>query len=93
MRESGLPYDPPTDYARLDKAHAARIAQAYDDMPHAPDDPAVRSAYEALAHETMAQYQHVKATGLKIDWITPETGDPYADNPRMAIKDIDRSAT
>jgi hypothetical protein len=88
MRSAGLPYNPPTDYAKLDKDRAGRIAQAFDEMPHAPNDPAVRSSYEALARETMAQYQHVKGTGLKIDYITPEMADPYADNPREAIKDI-----
>jgi hypothetical protein len=88
MQASGLPYDPPTDYGKLDRDRAVRIAQAYDAMQHAPNDPQVRAAYEALARETMAQWQHVKATGLKVDWITPETGDPYAANPRMAIKDI-----
>jgi hypothetical protein len=88
MRESGLPYDPPRDYAKIDKNFGARVAQAYEDMPHAPDDPAVKASYNALARETMAQWQHVKGTGLQVDWITPETGDPYAANPRMAIKDI-----
>ena len=88
MRESGLPYDPPRDYAKIDKGFATRVAQAYEDMPHAPDDPGVRSSYDALARETMAQWQHVKNTGLKVDWITPQTGDPYAENPRMALRDI-----
>ena len=88
MAESGLPYDPPRDYAKVDKGFGARVAQAYEDMPHAPDDPAVKASYDALARETMAQWQHVKGTGLKVDWITPETGDPYADNPRAALKDI-----
>jgi hypothetical protein len=88
MRESGLPYDPPRDYAKINPAFATRVAKAYEDMPHAPDDPAVKASYEALARETMAQWQHVKDTGLKVDWITPQTGDPYADNPRAAIKDV-----
>ena len=88
MAESGLPYDPPRTYAKVNVDFAKRVAQAYEDMPHAPEDPAVKAAYEALARETMAQWQHVKNTGLKVDWITPESGDPYADHPRGAIKDI-----
>lgn len=88
MRESGLPYEPPTEYAKLNKGFATRIAGAFDNMAHDPHDPAVRAAYEALANETLAQYQHVKGTGLKIDYIEPGMPDPYADNPRAAIKDI-----
>ncbi|HEY2113037.1 MAG TPA: hypothetical protein VGH25_15080, partial [Dongiaceae bacterium] len=60
MAESGLPYDPPRDYAKIDKNFGARLAQAYEDMPHDPHNPAVKSAYDALARETMAQWQHVK---------------------------------
>ena len=55
-------------------------------MPHAPNDPAVKRSYAALARETMAQWQAIKKTGLKVDWITGE--DPYAKNPRMGNADV-----
>ena len=41
MASAGLPYDPPNTYAKVDKERAGRIANAFDAMPHTPDDPAV----------------------------------------------------
>jgi hypothetical protein len=37
MKQAGLPYSPVTDYVTVDPARSARIADAYDAMPHAPD--------------------------------------------------------
>jgi hypothetical protein len=36
----------------------------------------------------MAQWQAIKATGLKVDWIAPGQTDPYADTPRSAERDV-----
>lgn len=88
MKSAGLPYDPPKVYQNADPAQGARIAQAFESMQHNPDDPAVRASYEALAKETMAQWQAIKATGLKVDWIKPGQADPYADTPRSAERDV-----
>ena len=85
MASAGLPYLPPAAYAKVDPARAARIAAAYEDMPHAPNDPEVKAAYDALAREVIAQWQAVKATGLQVEYITGQ--DPYG-NPRNAILDI-----
>jgi GNAT superfamily N-acetyltransferase len=88
MQDAGLHYDPPKSYEKVDKERAARIAGAFDAMPHAPDDPAVQASYAALARETLAQWQAVKATGLKVEWIKPGQKDPYAASPRLAALDV-----
>jgi len=67
----GLPHRRARSYVKVDTARAARIAAAYTAMKHEPNDPAVLAAYQALADETVAQYQYVKATGLKIETILP----------------------
>lgn len=85
MKDNGLGYMPVTTYAKLDKNRSAKIAAEFDKMKHDPQDPKVKAAYEALAKETLAQWEAVKATGLKVEFITGE--DPYP-NPRMAILDI-----
>ena len=87
MAEAGIPYNPTNKYKKVDKEKAAKTAQAFEDMPHAPDDPAVQSAYDALINETMAQWEAVKRTGLKIEFNPPGT-NPYKSNPRMAMQDI-----
>ena len=41
---------------------------AYEAMPHAPDDPTVKAAYQAMIDETVAQYAGMLATG-PIFWL------------------------
>lgn len=88
MQKAGLPYDPPKTYQMADPVQGAKIAQAFETMQHNPDDPATKASYDALAKETMAQWQAIKATGLKVDWIKPGQADPYADTPRSAERDV-----
>lgn len=92
MTKAGLPYEPPKDYVKVAPEHAAKIAQAFEDMKHDPDDPAVKASYAALGKEVDAQWQALKDTGLKIDWIGPDKDgnfkDPYADSPRRAAMDV-----
>jgi hypothetical protein len=84
----GRPYTPPTKYHPIDPEHSKAIAQAYEDMPHTPNDPATKASYDALIDETAKQYQAIKATGLKIEPIPPGMPDPYATNPRLAARDV-----
>ena len=67
----GLPHRRARSYVKVDTARAARIAEAYTAMKHEPNDPAVQAAYRALAEETLAQYQYVRASGIKIEAIVP----------------------
>jgi len=88
MRKAGLPYDPPKQYMKVDPERATRIAGEFDKMQHAPDDPAVKASYEALARETIAQWHAIKDTGLQVEWIKPGQADPYAKTPRLAAMDV-----
>lgn len=85
MAKAGLPYQPETVYHKIDKARAARIAAAYDAMPHTPQDPEVKAAYDAMVAETLAQYEAMLETGIVIEFNDGE--DPYG-NPRNAILDV-----
>ncbi len=86
MRDVGMNYNPPEAYVPVDVERARRIAAEYDKMPHAPNDPAVRAAYQKLADETMAQYDAARRAGVKFEFM-PEGKDIYG-NPRNALKDI-----
>lgn len=88
MRDAGIPYDPPTAYVKVDKERAARIAEAYDHEKNDPTDPHVKASYEALAKEVLGQWEAVKKTGLKVDWVQPGQKDPYALSPRLAAMDV-----
>jgi hypothetical protein len=92
MRDAGLPYNPPTKYAKVDAARAKRIADEYERMADDPDHPLVKAAYEAMIRETMAQYQAAKAAGFKAEFWDPEKErDPYEASPRLAIEDVNNN--
>jgi hypothetical protein len=76
----------PTDYQRVNPERSAQIAQAYEQMPHAPNDPTVRGAYDALARETRAQYDHAVRNGYQFEFYPNH--DPYPNSPREAVLDL-----
>ena len=89
MHKHGLRYTPPKDYVRADPERGARIARAYEEMPHDPHHPLVKAAYNALARETMQQYHHAKEHGFKAEFWDPATEqDPYGPSPRLATEDV-----
>lgn len=88
MAAQGLQYEPPRQYAQVDAARAKRMAEAFDQMQHAPDDPLVRASYRAMIEETLQQYQFIKATGLEVSLMTEGMEDPYAASPRLATEDV-----
>jgi hypothetical protein len=85
MAEAGLAYTPPATYAKVDPARATRVANAFESLKHAPQDPGVKAAYGAMIQETMDQYEAILKTGLKVEF--NDGGDPYG-NPRNAILDV-----
>jgi hypothetical protein len=76
---------PPDRYHPLNIERAQNIAQAYDALPMF--DPAALPAYEAMARETLAQYQAIKKTGATFTPVDAATY-PYHRNPRAAIRDL-----
>lgn len=85
---SGQPYQPPKRFLKVDRARAARIAAEFDAMKHDPANPEVKAAYDAMVIETLAQWQVIKSTGLKIEFIKEGQADPYGVSPRQAIMDV-----
>lgn len=66
----------------VDVSRAKRIADAYQMMPHNPEHPMVRAAYDALKRETLAQYQHLLDHGYQFTPYEGE-GEPYPDSAAM----------
>lgn len=71
----------------FDEEFARRIADAYEAMEHAPNDPAVRASYEAMIAETRAQYDVLIEMGFTFTFFDNET-DPYEGNPFNAMRDL-----
>ena len=86
-RDAGIPFVRQARYVEVDEARARRIADAYDAMEHAPQDPRVKEAYENLIRQTTAQYRALEKAGYKF-WFFDETNDPYQGNPWNAMRDL-----
>lgn len=88
MKAAGLEYNPPTEYVKVDKERATRIAAEYDRMKHDPQNPEVKAAYAAMIEEVSAQYQAIIDSGFNVEFIDyAKQGDPYAASPRLATED------
>lgn len=68
----------------LDEAKAKRISDAFEALKHDPYNPEVRAAYEALAKETVDQYQALLDAGYVVEVNNEE---PY-DNSEEMIEDL-----
>jgi len=82
-RENNIPLRRQSEYAQVDPERARRIAAAYEAMPHAPNDPKVREAYENLVLQTIAQYRALERAGYKfwfMDMSRPDNAE-YASTP------------
>lgn len=85
-RFAGAAHDAPV--VPLNPEFSERVAREYEGMQHAPTDPVVRRAFEALADETMQQYRAAKDLGLDIRFLKPGQADPYAASPSLGYEDI-----
>jgi 8-oxo-dGTP pyrophosphatase MutT (NUDIX family)/GNAT superfamily N-acetyltransferase len=72
----------------VDLDNAKRIADAYDKMPHNPNHPAVKNAYDTLIKETHDQFKHIVNNGLKISRMKPGMENPYKGGSKDLLADI-----
>jgi hypothetical protein len=89
-RDKGIGLRRQSEYVKVDEDRARRIARAYEEMPHAPQDPAVREAYQDLIRQTTDQYQALESAGYKF-WfidINSDAGQQYASSPFNAMRDL-----
>jgi hypothetical protein len=84
---NGIPYERQKSYVALDEDRAKRIAQAYEDMENAPNDPKVKAAYKDLIRQLKSQYEALIDDGYEFTFFDSET-DPYDGNPWNAMRDL-----
>lgn len=88
MKSKGQTLQHPTSKVKVDPAFGAKVATAYDQMPHNPHDPEVKAAYQALNKETLDQFNHIMSnSGLKISKMKSGMPNPYMNSKDMT-KDI-----
>lgn len=86
LLKKGIPHSTGSFIVRLNPEKSFKIGMAYDSMKHEPFNPLVRKAYEAMAKETLEQYQAIVDAGYRVEMHYSQE-EPYA-NSREAIKDI-----
>lgn len=86
-RKRGIEHNPFQAHEPLNPDRATAIAGEYDRMKHAPDDPAVKRSYDAMAQETLDQYRQLKDAGLEFTF-NKDGVDPYAASPALGYKDL-----
>ena len=84
MKSIGKEYSPVEKITKLDEGLSKRISDAYDKMKDDPTDPEVKAAYEAMAKETLDQYDAITAKGYKLEI---NNNEPYSSSEDM-INDL-----
>jgi hypothetical protein len=87
---NGLPLEQVYEYVGIDVDRAKRIAGEYGRMKHNPDDPAVKTAYEALARETLDQYDNMLVEGVEPYFIRGND-HPTNSSPYEALIELDQT--
>jgi hypothetical protein len=88
LNRRGMDASPMTEYPPFSEERARLIAAAYDQMPHSPNDPTVRRAYDAMIQETLDQYNALRDTGIDFRFLQPGMEDPYAASPALGYRDL-----
>src|SRR5690606_11826597 len=86
-KRAGIDYKRQSKYVEVDVDRAMRIAEAYDAMEHAPQNPEVKEAYSNLIQQTLAQYEILVEGGYQF-YFFDETNDPYNGNPVAAMEEL-----
>ena len=83
MDSKGLEYKEGSSFNKVDEERAKRISDAYTAMKDEPTNPAVAAAYNAMAEETLEQYELISKAGY-----TVEMSDKEYDNSAQMIADL-----
>jgi hypothetical protein len=85
--ENGIDFKRQAEYVTIDPEFSASIADAYDNMEHAPKDPDVLRAYDDLIEQTTAQYKALEDAGYSF-YFFDKNSDPYDSKPFNAMRDL-----
>jgi len=88
LNSRGMDTAPMTEYAPFSEERARMVAAAYDMMPHDPQNPAVRRAYDAMIQETLDQYNALRNSGIDFRFLREGMEDPYAASPALGYQDL-----
>jgi len=79
---NGITTGPGEKITTVDVEEAKRRADAFEQMQNTPDDPQVKAAYQAMATETIDQFDELTKAGYAVE-IYEGKGEPYANSQEM----------
>jgi len=85
--QRGIDYKRQSKYVEVDAERAIRIAEAYENMEHNPQDEVVKEAYQNLIKQTKEQYDMLVEAGYEF-YFFDETNDPYEGKPVRAMIEL-----
>ena len=86
-KDNGIDLKRQAEYVKVDEDRGKRLAQAYEDMKHDPQNPKVKEGFQNLIKQTKAQYQALVDAGYEFTFFDRAT-DPYDKNPYNAMRDL-----
>ena len=86
-RDNGIDLRRQSEFVVVDEDRATRIAEAYEEMQHTPQDPVVKEAFQNLIDQTKSQYDALIDNGYEFTFFDSKT-DPYDENPFNAMRDL-----
>ena len=69
-QSAGVELLTPDRYLPIEEQFSRKVAESYENMVDNPSDPRVKQAYDALANETLLQYDQMLSDGVKPFFIT-----------------------
>lgn len=86
-QEIGIEYKRQSEYVEVVQERSERIADAYENMKHAPENSIVKEAYQNLINQTVAQYNKLIDSGYQF-YFFDENNDPYDGKPVRAMVEL-----
>lgn len=83
----GIEFNRQSEYSGVDEHRATRIAEAYTEMEHNPQDPKVKEAFQNLIVQLKDQFDMLVEEGYEF-YFYNETNDPYDGNPWNAMREL-----
>lgn len=77
VKNSGLLDEKGIKDVKVNPKVSAKIADAFEQLKHTPDDPKTKKAYDALIKEVSQQYDDLKSKGLKVSKMGEGMDNPY----------------
>ncbi len=87
-QSKGLTLNHDMPATKVNPEFAKKVADAYQNMPHTPNHPDTKRAYDALIDETTQQLHHLQRNGYTFSKIPTGAENPYKGGSKELVRDL-----